>query len=61
MPVFHWLSFGIFQSTEAENKEEGDGRLPSQFWCLVKRKESDCAARFPLSDRRRADARLVIV
>lgn len=50
------LSFGIFQGTEAENKGEEDGRLPSQFWCLVKRKESDCAARFLLTDRRRADA-----
>ncbi len=55
-PLSCSLSFGIFQGTEAENKGEEDGRLPSQFWCLVKRKESDCAARFLLTDRRRADA-----
>lgn len=56
LSLCHSLSFGIFQGTEAENEGEGDSRLPSQFRCLVKRKESDCAARFLLTDRRRADA-----
>lgn len=60
-PLSCSLSFGIFQGTEAENKGDGDGRFPSQFWCLVKRKESDWAARFLPADGRASGWRLVIV